>query len=121
MFRLELLKIFSSYYKTVNPIIEKWMFAGVRTTYMNIYNFSDVDISILKINQEGDSGNAYISLETRLKSFLEGIMKECEYEKMETNMLKFLSIITTNGSYVPLKFFFNFEISRILTTNNELK
>lgn len=121
MFRVELLKVFSSYYKTVNPIIEKWMFAAVRTTYLNIYNFSEIDISIMKLNQEGESGNTYISLETRLKSLLEGIMKECDYQKMETNTLKFLSVITSNGSYVPLKFFFNFEISRFLSTNNELK
>lgn len=121
LYKLELLKTFVSYYETVNSTFEKWVFASIKTPYYSIYNFSEIDLRVSSLNdKENIRDYTYIAIETRIKGMISAIIDHTNTELMDINLLKLLSIISTNGMYVPLKFYYNFELSRMNTENSEL-
>lgn len=122
IYRVEILKTFVSYYDTVNNTLEKWVFAAIRTPYLSIYNFEELDLSFntLRIGPENKRDHTYIAIETRVKGILQSILDNTNNKLMDINQLKLISIVSSNGSYVPLKFYYKFELSRIRTENSEL-
>ena len=122
IYRIELLRVFVSYYETVIPQTEKWIFSSIRTPYLSIYNFEDLDFDLKKLKKEGREKEAtYLSIETRVKGILEGLISSTKEDTMEINLRKLLSVVSSDGSYIPLKFYYKFELSRFKSQNNELK
>lgn len=130
--RIEQMNTFSSYYETVNISIEKWVFGSIKIIYYNIIENINEDVSLrriekIHINNKNMIGNKeskvssksiksntiYIKLETIVKGMIESLVLNSRKDMIETNILKFLSIITSKGSYVPVEFFTLFELSRI--------
>ena len=120
--RIDLLRTFSSYYETVNPTVEKWIFASIKTVYLNILKFENINLNLkdLKIVSANEANLIYLQLETRIKGVLEALVSNSKKDIMEFNILKLLSIMITKGSYLPYKFFTLFELCRINTINSQI-
>lgn len=121
IYRLEIIRIFASYYETVHPTIEKWVFSCIRTPYLSIYNNDDLNLNLSNLFDTGKTKErTYIAIETRIKGFFEGLTANTTEDLMELNIRKLLSIVTNQGSFVPLRFFYRFVLCRIKTENSEL-
>lgn len=121
-YRTELLKVFVSYYESVKDLIDKWVFNSIKTIYLNIINVDMISMKLTDLTESGEqSESVYIQLETRIKGILEGLIASSSVDQIEKNMLKFLAIITSKGSYVPTKFYTLFELSRFKTENSQIK
>jgi hypothetical protein len=122
IYRVEILKTFVSYYETVNNTLEKWVFAAIRTPYLSIYNFEELDLTFetLRLGPENKRDHTYIAIETRVKGILQSLIDSTNNTLMDINQLKLIAIMSSNGSYIPLKFFYKFELCRLRTENSEL-
>ncbi len=70
--------------------------------------------------EDFDLNNKYIKLETRLKEIISHLMLNTTEDKLDNNVLSYISLLISQGSVIPHKFFTLFELSRIETISNEL-
>ena len=120
---MEILKVFTSYYESMYKSVENWVFKSIKTVYVNIVTNTNININLNSIGKDGDSKSniAYIQLETRVKGIFEGLINNTNLNNLDINTLKLFSIIISNNSYVPFKFYSMFELSRFITENSQIK
>ena len=122
-YRTEILKVFVSYYETMYKSIENWVFSSIKTIYYNIISDEDLDLNLKSIAKDGDKKSevVYIQLETRVKGIFEALINNTNTTKLDVNSMKLLSIIISNNSYVPLKFYTLFELCRFYSENSQIR
>jgi hypothetical protein len=116
------LNMFVIHYESMNAALNNWVFSCIRVPFLSILNtqYLEIDLTSYSINSKMIN-DVYIRLETRVSGFIKGLYEEDAFEKLDSNIISYLSLIVTNNAYIPKEFFNIFTYSRLQTENQELK